>query len=263
MEKTLHPLMQKFQRLLIMRNNNGFLALPEGHPARKAAQRMDETLSRFLQNTQALSLIATGGYGRGTLAPFSDIDILFLHTAPLTPAEETTIRTLLYTLWDAGISTGHAVRTVAETLKLAADNHATFTSLLDMRCAAGNTERHSELSAAFHALLAAKRDTFITAKCAELRARHAAQNAKPLNILKSAGGLRDMQTLHWLNQAGANSALNEEALAAHHQYLWNIRMTLAEDSIATPPEMLPEKMQHAWHALIAPHITALSTTKAA
>lgn len=240
-----------------------FLALSEGHPAREAAQRMDKTLSQFLQHAPALCLVATGGYGRGTLAPFSDIDILFLHAAPLTPVEETTIRTLLYTLWDAGFHTGHAVRTVAETLKLAADNHATFTSLLDMRFVSGNTALHAELSAAFHTLLAAERLRFIAEKCAELHARHAAQNGKPLNILKSIGGLRDMQTLHWLSQAGAGNILNAEALAAHHRYLWDIRMTLAEDIIPTPPKELPEKMRQAWRALMAQHIAALNAAKAA
>ena len=79
------------------------------------------------------AVIATGGYGRGELAPFSDIDLMFLLPYKLTPHSEQVVEYTLYSLWDLGLKVGHATRSIEETIRLAGDDLTIRTSLLDAR----------------------------------------------------------------------------------------------------------------------------------
>jgi [protein-PII] uridylyltransferase len=82
---------------------------------------------------ERLAVIAVGGYGRGELAPHSDVDLLFLHPYKRTPHGEQMVEYLLYKLWDLGLKVGQATRSIAECLRLARTDVAVCTSLLEAR----------------------------------------------------------------------------------------------------------------------------------
>ena len=82
---------------------------------------------------ERIALMAVGGYGRGALAPFSDIDLLFLRPYKETAHTESVIEFMLYALWDLGFKVGHASRTVAECIKLSRADMTIRTSLLEAR----------------------------------------------------------------------------------------------------------------------------------
>lgn len=184
----------------------------------------DESKSTF-------SVIATGGYGRGELAPFSDIDLLFLlpndlvfappkkesavaspqsANAPallVTPQEQITQRVerMLYCLWDMGLEVGHAVRTVRECVQLARQNVEIRTSLLESRFLVGD----SALFTVYHDTLFAKvlergPEAFLRAKLVEQTKRHERFGNSLFylepNIKENPGGLRDLQTFSWISK---------------------------------------------------------------
>ena len=150
-----------------------------------------------------LSLAATGGYGRGLLAPFSDIDLLFL--TPRRPNKHTlqVVEFILYFLWDLGLKVGHATRSVDECLSEGAKDATIRTSLLDARQLTGEAALFQDFHKRFRAacLKAGARD-YIAAKQAERDVRHRRYGASPFvvepNIKEGRGGLRDLQTLYWL-----------------------------------------------------------------
>src|SRR5690606_18462142 len=82
---------------------------------------------------ERLSLIAVGGYGRGELAPQSDIDLLFLLPYKITPRSEQVVEEILYLLWDMGFKVGHATRSVNECIRLAKGDVTICTALLEAR----------------------------------------------------------------------------------------------------------------------------------
>ena len=85
-----------------------------------------------------LALIAVGGYGRGEMAPFSDIDIMFLMPKKATESHTKFIEFMLYILWDLGLKIGHSTRSIAESIDAANDDQTVLTSLLEMRHVAGD-----------------------------------------------------------------------------------------------------------------------------
>jgi [protein-PII] uridylyltransferase len=150
-----------------------------------------------------LAVLATGGYGRRVLAPFSDIDLLFLTAEAPAPAVLRQVEFMLYFLWDLGLKVGHATRSIAECLTAAAADTTIRTTLLDARHLAGE----AALSRAFIERFAATccdtgRSEFIAAKQAERDARHHRFGDSPFlvepNIKEGRGGLRDLQTLYWM-----------------------------------------------------------------
>src|SRR5579875_58784 len=87
---------------------------------------------------ERLTLLAVGGYGRGALAPFSDIDLLFLRPYKQTAHAESVIEYMLYALWDLGFKVGHASRTIEDCIKLSREDFTIRTSLLEARLIAGD-----------------------------------------------------------------------------------------------------------------------------
>src|SRR5690606_31786879 len=94
---------------------------------------------------ERLAMVATGGYGRGELAPYSDIDLLFLIPYKRTPTIEQLVEYMLYFLWDLGLKVGHAVRSVDECLRQARDDFTVMTGLLEARYVAGEQSLYLDL----------------------------------------------------------------------------------------------------------------------
>ena len=154
--------------------------------------------------SERLSLCAVGGYGRGEMAPFSDLDLLFLTSDKKTPAHvEQVTEYLLYMLWDMGFKVGHSVRTVDQAVKLAKEDQTILTSLLDLRFLRGDEALATELHTRFRREVArGSGRPFIAAKLAERDERHAREgNSRYViepNIKEGKGGLRDLHVLYWI-----------------------------------------------------------------
>ncbi|MGZ8212702.1 MAG: [protein-PII] uridylyltransferase [Burkholderiales bacterium] len=148
-----------------------------------------------------LALVAVGGYGRGELYPYSDVDLLVLLPEPADEALASRIERLVGLLWDVGLEVGHSVRTVDECIAGAENDITVQTTLLESRLLAGSRS----LFGRFVKATAAARDPhqFLEAKQLEQQHRHARYretNLEP-NIKESAGGLRDLQTILWIARA--------------------------------------------------------------
>jgi len=196
-----------------------------------------------------LTVAATGGYGRGVLAPFSDIDLLFLTPSEPSPAALQAVEFMLYFLWDLGLKVGHATRSVPDCLSEAGGDATVRTSMLDARRVAGDAALFEEFAAAFRAACQeAGAAAYISAKRAERAARHKRYGDSPFvvepNIKEGRGGLRDLQTLYWMSryvfgirtifdlvQADGRAAgiitLTEARLAKRSwDFLWSLRFHL-------------------------------------
>ena len=154
---------------------------------------------------ERLAVIAVGGYGRGELAPGSDIDLLFLFPYKRTPMLEQMAEFLLYRLWDLGLKVGQATRSVAECLKLARQDLTVRTSLLDARLLWGSPQLFAELRDGYRkTIVGGGEQEFVTAKLAERDARHQRLGDSRFllepNIKEGKGGLRDLQTLMWIGR---------------------------------------------------------------
>jgi [protein-PII] uridylyltransferase len=196
-----------------------------------------------------LAMAATGGYGRATLAPFSDIDLLFLTDAKAPLRVERAVEFILYFLWDLGLKVGHATRSIPDCLREAKADVTIRTSMLDARCLAGDRPLFADFMIAFRADCEADGPAdYIAAKQAERAARHKRFGDTPFmvepNVKEGRGGLRDLQTLYWLSRYVFNTfAMTElvgkdapgggiltetEARACKRawEYLWTVRFHL-------------------------------------
>ncbi|MGO9483934.1 MAG: [protein-PII] uridylyltransferase [Rhodomicrobium sp.] len=151
---------------------------------------------------ERMALVATGGYGRGLLAPGSDIDLLFLLPYKQTAWGESMVESVLYFLWDLGFKVGHATRTVDQTLKAAKEDMTIRTALLDARLIYGETALFNDLWTRFvgNVVQGSQRE-FIAAKLEEREQRlkrigMSRYRVEP-NIKDGKGGLRDLNMLHW------------------------------------------------------------------
>jgi [protein-PII] uridylyltransferase len=154
--------------------------------------------------SERMAVVATGGYGRGLLAPRSDIDLLFLLPWKQTAWGESITEFMLYVLWDAGLKVGHAVRTVEQCVALAKSDMTVRTALLDVRFLLGSRDLFDDLEERYRDDVVRGTDlrAFFEAKLAERDERHertgqSRYRVEP-NIKDGKGGLRDLHTLHWL-----------------------------------------------------------------
>ncbi|MFN3512412.1 MAG: [protein-PII] uridylyltransferase [Phenylobacterium sp.] len=154
---------------------------------------------------ERLALMAVGGYGRGALAPFSDLDLLFLRPYKQTAHTESVIEYMLYALWDLGFKVGHASRTVEECVKLAREDYTIRTALLEARRLAGDEALAEELKRRFRAeVVKGTAAQFVAAKLKERDIRQERAGASRYmvepNVKEGKGGLRDLNTLFWIAQ---------------------------------------------------------------
>ncbi|MEW9836523.1 [protein-PII] uridylyltransferase [Mesorhizobium marinum] len=152
-----------------------------------------------------MAVVATGGYGRGTLAPGSDIDLLFLLPAKQTPAGAAAVEYMLYMLWDMGLKVGHATRDVDECIRQARADFTIRTSVLEARFLWGDQALFDELMERFDRdVVKGTGAEYVQAKLAERDERHAKSGdtrylVEP-NVKDGKGGLRDLQTLFWIGK---------------------------------------------------------------
>ncbi|MGK9054658.1 [protein-PII] uridylyltransferase [Neorhizobium petrolearium] len=150
-----------------------------------------------------IAVAAVGGYGRDTLAPGSDIDLLFLLPEKNSDAMRKAVEFLLYVLWDMGFKVGHATRTVEECIRLSKTDMTIRTAILESRYICGREALVTELETRFdREIVADTGPEFIAAKLAERDQRHQkAGDTRYLvepNVKEGKGGLRDLHTLFWI-----------------------------------------------------------------
>ena len=109
------------------------------------------------------------GYGRSELNPHSDIDLLFIYSWKVSPFVEAVTEKLLYTLWDAGLQVGHAIRSISESMRLASTDMKVRTALLDSRYVCGDQTLYNEFEKAVRSRLARKRVSSLSAKARRKR----------------------------------------------------------------------------------------------
>jgi [protein-PII] uridylyltransferase len=208
------------------------------------AALIDKLLSELWRGAEIpadASLIAVGGYGRGQLYPFSDIDLLFLIPDSVLDSTLAKLETLIGTLWDCGLEVGHSVRSVQDCLDECAKDITIETTLLEARLICGD----EQLFMRMRDTLSAHRDVqqFFAGKLHEQTQRHGrfqdtAYNLEP-NVKESPGGLRDLHNILWLAQAahcGASwgelaqqqliTAFESRVLERRERLLQNIRIRL-------------------------------------
>ena len=169
------------------------------------------------------ALVAVGGYGRGELFPYSDVDVLILLASPPDNALQTQLEELVQLFWDIGLEIGHSIRTVDECLVESAADITVQTSLLECRLITGNRRLFCLLQDRHNAAL--NPQAFFQAKTLEMRQRHAKYEDTPYslepNCKESPGGLRDLQVILWVAKAAG---------------LGNSWRKLAERGLITPTE---------------------------
>ena len=153
---------------------------------------------------ERLAVLAVGGYGRGEMAPFSDVDLLFLTPYKITPWAESVIEATLYILWDLKLKVGHSSRTVRDCLRLGREDFTIRTAMLEHRFLFGDAELAKQLDTRLRAeLFKGSEREFIEAKLAERDARHIRQGQRYVvepNVKEGKGGLRDLQSLFWIGK---------------------------------------------------------------
>ncbi len=156
-----------------------------------------------LSEAERMAIVATGGYGRGVLAPGSDIDLLFLLPYKQTAWGESVAEVILYCLWDMGLKVGHATRSINECMRQAKADMTIRTALLEARYLLGDRKLFDELLVRFDKeVVQGTAAEFVAAKLAEREERHrrAGQSrylVEP-NVKDGKGGLRDLHTLYWI-----------------------------------------------------------------
>ena len=188
----------------------------------------------------ALSVIGVGGYGRGEMAPFSDVDLLFLVPNTNTKWTNDVIEAMLYILWDLKLKVGHATRTIADCVQLATEDYTIQTALLEHRYVCGDTDHAERLDETLKRdLFSGSGHAFIEAKLEERDSRHLKQGQRYVvepNVKEGKGGLRDLQSLFWIAKyihgaehsadlvaAGVFRAEEYETFKAAENFLWAVR----------------------------------------
>ena len=213
---------------------------------------------------ERLCVAAVGGYGRGTLAPGSDIDLLFLLPYKQTPWGESVVEAMLYILWDLRQKVGHSTRSVDECLRQAKADMTVRTALFEARFILGDEPLFAELRTRFDKEIVAKTAReFVGAKLGEREARIARSGASRYlvepNVKEGKGGLRDLNTLFWIASYVYQGHTGEDLVAAGlftpkelglfrrcEEFLWRVRCQL--HIVAGRPE---ERLSFDYQRIIA------------
>src|SRR5207247_6365262 len=153
-----------------------------------------------------LALIALGGYGRGELNPFSDIDVMLLHhqrATEISPDLEEMVNQVLYLLWDSGFKVGHSTRSIKEAIAQANRDMRTKTAMLESRFLAGDRELSQEFRMQFRSKCVGGHEReYVEMRMQDQVARHKkfgdSVYLQEPNLKNACGGLRDYQNLLWI-----------------------------------------------------------------
>jgi [protein-PII] uridylyltransferase len=181
-------------------------------------------VSEYAPAKGRFALLAVGGFGRGELAPWSDLDLLLVHDLKgknSASAVEAVASALWYPLWDAGVKLGHAVRTVKEQLTIISADLDSATALLTARFLAGDRDLADEVTTKGRASWDKHSSTFLAGLRARVRERQdnagdVAYRLEP-DLKLGHGGLRDVQSLKWAHESGM-SILPEDLVELERCY---------------------------------------------
>src|SRR6266852_5158786 len=194
--------------------------------------------------SERMAIVATGGYGRGLMAPGSDIDLLFLLPYKQTAWGEQIAEVILYCLWDMGLKVGHATRSISECIRQSKADMTIRTAILEARYLLGERKLYDELMLRFDKeVVQGTAAEFVAAKLAEREERHrrAGQSrylVEP-NVKDGKGGLRDLHTLFWiakyvyrvhdtgeLVERGVFDAQEYRTFRRCEDFLWSVRCNI-------------------------------------
>lgn len=170
-----------------------------------------------------LALVAIGGFGRGELNPFSDVDVMFLHNFTRLSKEkeiQISIERVLYMLWDMGLKVGHATRTIPETCEIANENLQSKTALLDARCIVGDEKLcHNFHKQFFDKCVTGREEEYVAWRLEDQTLRHEQQGGSVFmqepHLKQGCGGLRDYHHLLWISNFLKRYQSTEELVRAH------------------------------------------------
>ena len=200
--------------------------------------------SHIPSGEERMAVVATGGYGRGLMAPESDIDLLFILPYKQTAWGEQVAEAILYCLWDMGLKVGHATRSVDELIRQARGDMTIRTAVLETRFLTGDQPLYDELVARFDKeVVQGTASEFVTAKLAEREERHRRGGQSRYlvepNVKDGKGGLRDLHTLFWiakyvyrvretdeLLERGVFDAQEYRTFRRCADFLWSVRCNL-------------------------------------
>ena len=232
---------------LLAGDDNGWTA------AQRLAHWTDVVIVRVFEHIQdalpdsrrtPMSLIGLGGYGRGQLAPFSDIDLLFLTQNPISDPSAEAVEALLYVLWDSGFKVGQAVRSMRQCVTEANDDVRTLTAMIENRMICGDVALARRLDAKIGSMVKGGRSRkFTDDKIEERRQRYLqpgnSRYALEPHVKEGIGGLRDLHTLYWITRArfdetgpealhrnGLLTAAQAEHMRTAETFFWTVRCLL-------------------------------------
>ena len=189
--------------------------------------------------TKRVAVVASGGYGRGKLAPHSDVDLLILHERIADADLKRIVEALLYPLWDADLIVGHAVHTPSSAVKFAQEDLNGQTAFLDARLICGARDVAETFFEKYAALMDRTRSAFIAGKLAEQRERHARADesrylAEP-DVKEGKGALRDIHSIEWIRRAHEAGEASDDPLIGEEEarslskaarFFWSLRVNL-------------------------------------
>jgi len=154
---------------------------------------------------ERLTIMAVGGYGRGEMAPHSDVDVAFLTPMRDTPWCEQVIEAMLYLLWDLGLKIGHSSRSLDDMVRMSRGDITIRTAMLEGRYVWGDQALYDEARARFWSdVVAGTERQFVAEKLVERNERHRklgdSRYVVEPNVKEGKGGLRDLHTLYWIGK---------------------------------------------------------------
>ncbi|WDI32416.1 [protein-PII] uridylyltransferase [Hyphococcus flavus] len=192
---------------------------------------------------QDIAICAIGGFGRVELAPYSDVDLLFLHTPDVEEKLREALNRILYPLWDSGLKIGYAAHTPETAIKFAKDDIVARTAYLDARFLCGGKKIFEEFASSYEKLRKKSIPEFVAAKLKEQDERQAAffetRFLVEPDVKEAKGGLRDIHTLRWIYKYAYGDAIGKskaidrildqserQALSKCERFLWSVRAHL-------------------------------------
>ena len=155
--------------------------------------------------SEGVAIVALGGYGRQELAPYSDVDLMFLKKGRQSESENLMVQSMLCLLWDMGFQVGHSVRSIKDAVQIARDDLVSQVSMLDARLITGDAALFGEFSNRMQSAIQRGRRSFQERLFGSIQERHASQGGTAFiqepNVKEAKGGLRDFHCAGWIARA--------------------------------------------------------------